>query len=143
MLESLRVSPAQQRPLYNLGTMIFDPADKAKLSRAYEYLKRAASLKNWEKTPNEEFACHVHYNLACTYSRLAEHEEDGQKKRLLDLAAAALDRAAERGGTAQTTLEHDLLSEDLAALAQSAHHAPLLRSIQEKFRRAWEARAKA
>ena len=142
--ESLRVNPDQQRPLYNLGTLFLDPKDKTKLGKAREYLEKAAGIKNWETGPNEELASHVHYNLACTYSRLAEHESDGvKKKELLDLSALALGKAADSGGTLQAILGSDLEGGDLTALAGSADHAAQLGSMKERFSRARAGRAKA
>jgi hypothetical protein len=142
-LESLDRSPHQQRPLYNLGTILVDRLDKAKLEKARQYLEKAASVRNWEKTPNEEFSCHVHYNLACTYARLSEHEQDAaNKKLLLDLALSALDKAAEKGGTAEKILENDLQKDDLVAVAASPEHTAQLLAMKQKFRQAWTARAK-
>jgi ATP-dependent exoDNAse (exonuclease V) beta subunit len=141
--ESLAANPLQQRANYNLGTLIFDEKDKAKLGLARQYLEKAAEIKNWEKAPNEEFACHIYYNLACAYSRLTEHEQDAAgKKTLLDLAAKALDRAAKKGGTERKVLEGDLSGGDLAALADSAAHAAQLTAIQERFRLAWARRGR-
>jgi TPR repeat protein len=139
MLESLRVNPDQQRALYNLGTITFDPQDVAKLTKAREYLERAVRTRNWEKSPNEEFASQVYYNLACTYSRLAEHSK--MKLDLLNLAATALNKAADKGGTRQEVLETDLTTGDLVALATSAVHTTQVLAIAAKFGRAWAARA--
>jgi hypothetical protein len=141
-IESLRINPNQQRPNYNLGTMIFDPGDPVKLAEARKYLEKALSVANWEKAPNEEFSGHVSYNLSCTYSRLAQHEGDPAKESaLLDLAAGALDAAAANGGTKEETLEDDLKRGDLKALADSPAHSPLMAAIRKKFREAWAARA--
>lgn len=142
-VESLRINPDQQRPNYNLGTMIFDPADPVKLAAARKYLERATSLPNWETAPNEEFSGHVSYNLSCTYSRLAQHEADVAKKSaLLDLAAGALTSAAANGGTQEATLEEDLKTGDLVPLAGSPAHSERLKEIRKKFREAWAARAR-
>jgi hypothetical protein len=141
--ESLAANPLQQRANYNLGTLIFDEKSMTKLSQARQYLEKAAEIKNWEKTPNAEFVCHIHYNLACAYSRLSEHEQDAAgKKKLLNLAATALDKAAEKGGTERKVLEGDLKDGDLAALGASAEHATELTAIQEKFRLAWAKRGR-
>jgi TPR repeat protein len=144
LLESLDKNPDQQRPLYDLGTMSLEAGDKAKLSQARGYLEKAVGVKNWEKTPNEQFASHLHYNLACVYSCLSVFEQDGpNKKALLDLALASLDKASEQGGTAQSVLEKDIKQDDLAALAKSAEHTAKVIAIAAKFRLAWAARAKA
>jgi len=135
--ESLAVNAKQQRALYNLGTMKFDAKD---LIGARGDLERAAGIENWETAPNEENRSHVYYNLACTYSRLAENEQNSEEKvKLLDLAAGALGNAAKRGGTSEKTLTGDLNpGGDLAALAANRDPEP----TKAIFREAWAARPK-
>jgi tetratricopeptide (TPR) repeat protein len=136
-VESLRVNSKQQRPLYNLGTMVFDPRDAGKLSEARGYLERAVEIANWEKAPNEDNKSRVYYNLACTYSRLAALD-GGNRPELLKLAVEVLDKAADKGGTAKDTLDDDFKEDgDLAALNQSPDKVA---TIRQKFASAWAAR---
>jgi len=139
--ESLGKNPAQQRPNYNLGTMWLVKGDQAKLGQARAYLEKAAGIQNWEKTPNEQFASHLHYNLACLYSCLSEFESDAPKKKeLLTKAVVSLEKAAEKGGTARTTLECDLNGGDLAALSGSQEPCHSLDTAKKKFEDAWRDR---
>jgi hypothetical protein len=132
--ESIAIDANQQRPFYNLGTMEFDAKEFGKARR---HLETAAGISNWETAPNKDHASRVHYNLACTYSRLAEQDVT-HKPELLKLAAAQLDAAAVDGGTAKETLEGDLKG-DLAALNADRDLGPIL----TKFAGAWAARAAA
>ena len=138
--DSLAAEPKQQRALYNLGSLVFDPDDTARLTVARGYFERAAKIENWEKTPNEDSKSRVYYNLACAYARLAEHENDTcERQNLLQLAAAALDKAADRGGTERETFEGDIKEGgDLYALAAS--QPAKVAYIWQKFRHAWDVR---
>lgn len=140
--ESLEVCPDQQRALFDLGTIFFDPTDARKLETALTYLKRAAQVKNWEKSPNEEMSSHVYYNLACAYSRLSGHQKDAQKNEsLLGLAVKALEEAAKVAAPPQSIVEEDLKSGDLSELALSAGLSAEIQRIRESFQRGWTARA--
>ncbi|MGA2742468.1 MAG: hypothetical protein ABSG65_34150 [Bryobacteraceae bacterium] len=138
--DSLAAEPKQQRALYNLGYLVFDPEDVAKLAEARGYFERAAKIENWEKTPNEDSKSRVYYNLACAYSRLAEHEDDTwERQKLRQLATAALDKAADKGGTERETFEGDIKKGgDLYELASS--RPAQVAAIWQRFCRAWEMR---
>lgn len=139
--ESLGVCPDQQRALYNLGTIFFDHTDVKKIEKARRYFEEAAQVKNWEKSPNGEMSSHVHYNLACTYSRLSGYETDAQKKEnLLRLAVKALEKAAEEAAPPQPLVEEDLKSGDLSELGLNAAFSTEIDRIRESFEQGWAAR---
>lgn len=140
--ESLEVCPDQQRALYDLGTIFFDPGDARKLEKALNYLKRAAQVKNWERSPHGEMSSHVHYNLACAYSRLSGHQHDARKKEsLLGLAVKALEEAAKVAAPPQSIVEEDLKSGDLSELGHSVGLSAEIQKILESFQQGWTARA--
>jgi hypothetical protein len=140
--ESLRSKSDQQRALYNLGTMVFDKGDRARLEQARDYLLQARNEPNWETAPNPTMASHIAYNLACVYDAMASMEADAAAKtKLLDECCDYLEQAAAVGAQPKELLDEDLKRGDLTNLGASPPHAERLRTILEKYQAAWRRNA--
>jgi hypothetical protein len=144
--ESLRSQPAQQRALYNLGTMVMvlEKGNQAKLEQAREYLLQAKRQPNWETAPNPTMASHIDYNLACVCDALADLETDpALESGLLDQCCEYLDQIAALGIQPKKLLDEDLRTGDLVTLAGSQPHAQRLSAILAKYQAAWQKNATA
>ncbi len=129
--ESLRQNDNQQRALYNLGTVLFDRSDQARLRKAMDLLLKAREIPLWEDTPNSQMASYISYNLACVANGLAGFEADtGQREKLLDECMRYLEEAHAKAPLRSGTLKPDLArGGDLDYLAASSAHAGRLHNI--------------
>ena len=142
--ESLRSQPAQQRALYNLGTMVMvlEKGNQPKLEQGRDYLLRARRQPNWETAPNPTMASHIDYNLACVCDALAGIATDpAVKSKLLGECCDYLELTAVLGIQPKKLLDEDLQTGDLVNLAGSQPHAHRLRAILAKYQAAWQKNA--
>jgi hypothetical protein len=134
--ESLRRRPNQQRALYNMATILFDHADKAKLTEAKKYLTDALREPLWEEAVDSAQAAYISYNLACVYDGLAGFETaEGEKLHLLNEALELLGMGAVNAEKIRDILQVDLTETgDLQNLAASREHAAKVLLVRTLYR---------
>jgi hypothetical protein len=138
--ESLRAQPAQQRALYNLGTITLDRNDEAKLRQALDYLQRSSRQPNWEDKPNPAMAAYIDYNLACACDGLAGFATADPRRALLNQCAGHLKRATAQGAIPRDlfeSVETDLATGDLSNLGHDADFAAVVAEIRALYQAAW------
>lgn len=137
--ESLRAQPAQQRALYNLGTIAYERNDRQRLLQARDYLLRAKQQPIWEDTAKPALASHIDYNLACVCDSLAAFAPDATaKEALFHECADYLRRAAVHGAQPPTTVNTDLATGDLSNLGNHVASAAVVTGIRALYQAAWD-----